>query len=134
MATLARADLEFDPTTDDAPAPAATTAVSRLDPEAVFRGMIEASGTFEIAGRVEGDVDAETLVIARGGQVTGEVAADSMTIAGAFKGTLRCKSLTITDTATVEGEIHYERVAIETGASVEANFHRINQIRLIAAE
>lgn len=122
MTAVARKDLEFVPDADTAPAAAAASVASRVDPETVVRGKIEVSGTLEVFGKVDGEIDAGTLKIEAGGSMTGEVKAEVMVIAGTFKGTLRCKFLTLTETAKVEGEIHYERLAVASGAEVEAAF------------
>jgi cytoskeletal protein CcmA (bactofilin family) len=108
--------------------PAATTdspeLISCISSGVTVVGKIIGDGTFKIFGRLEGELQASTVVIADGGQVLGEVVADDLTVGGRVKGTIHANRVKLHSTAIVEGDIFHRSLSIEQEARFEGSSRR----------
>jgi cytoskeletal protein CcmA (bactofilin family) len=82
------------------------------------RGRITGSGSIEISGRVDGDVDLTgDVVIETSGLIGANVSGRRVVVRGAVKGDLiGAESITLEDGAKVVGDVRAPRIAISQGA------------------
>ena len=74
----------------------------------------------EIAGSVDGDIQARNITILETGSVDGIVGADSVIIRGAVRGLIKARSIELFATAHVEGELRYKDLKVAPGAHMSA--------------
>jgi cytoskeletal protein CcmA (bactofilin family) len=91
--------------------------------ETVVRGSVRGSGSLEILGRVEGDVNVGgDIVLGNEAAVKGNVSGASVTIAGAVQGDVRANDAVLLERgARVVGDLTAPRVGVATGALVKGN-------------
>lgn len=110
------------------PVPPAPTAGSggrsQLSAGVSIVGEFSAPGHVELAGRIEGRVNADSVVIEPQGEIRGEVRAAAVGVKGTFEGTLSGGAVRLHATARVSGTVLYDTISIESGAEVTATFHR----------
>jgi cytoskeletal protein CcmA (bactofilin family) len=84
------------------------------------RGSVRGSGTLEIHGRVEGDVNISgEIILGDEAAVKGDVSGASITISGAVQGDVRAsESILLGRGARVVGDLTAPRVGVATGALV----------------
>jgi cytoskeletal protein CcmA (bactofilin family) len=87
-------------------------------------GKISGSGAVKILGRVEGELQGSTVLIADGAEVDGNVVAEELTVGGRVKGTIRANRVRLSSTAIVEGDIFHRSLAIEENARFEGTSRR----------
>ena len=104
--------------------PAMGTGRSQLSAGVRIVGEFQAPGHVELAGRIEGRVLADSVVIEEQGEIHGEIRAAAVGIKGVFDGTLAGGAVRLHATARVSGTIRYETLVIESGADITATFHR----------
>lgn len=87
-----------------------------------FEGLVVVHRAARIEGCVRGRVLAlRGLEVAAGAQVEGDLDADSLVVAGRVRGVIRARSrVELCATAVVEGEIHAPGVSIAEGCQVDA--------------
>lgn len=81
-------------------------------------GALSVPGSLRVEGRIDGEVEANELVILSGGTIVGDVVCDLAILHGTLSGTLQCaERLTVLSMATVEGEIVYHKeLRVDSGA------------------
>jgi len=87
-------------------------------------GKIISNGTVNIFGRVEGELQAATIVISDGAQVEGDITAEDLIIGGRVKGTVHANRVKLNNTAMVAGDIFHKSLAIEENAQFEGSSRR----------
>jgi cytoskeletal protein CcmA (bactofilin family) len=111
-----------------APAPAAASdssnGVSSISAGMTVVGKIAGSGAVKVLGRVEGELQASTVLIADGAEVEGNVVAEELTVGGRVKGTIRANRVRLSSTAIVEGDIFHRSLAIEENARFDGTSRR----------
>lgn len=100
----------------------ATGGHSTLSSDLKVTGNITSSGTVEVLGEVQGDVDARVLNIGAGGRVNGKIRAQTIEVHGKLNGSASCGEATLRSSATAEVQITYNTLVIENGAEVEGKF------------
>ncbi len=105
-------------------APAGQGGRSHLAPGAHVAGDLTVPGLIELVGRVEGRLNADSVVIEDRGSVEGEVHAATVVVRGEFNGTLTAGAVRLHSTARVTGRILYDTLSIESGAEVTATCSR----------
>lgn len=101
--------------------------VSTLAHGVLVTGNIVSEGTFQIFGRVTGDIHASHLLVKKGAQVEGNIVAQETVIHGACKGIIRSNSVKLQDMAAVEGEIYSKSLTIEQDAQFEGVSRRLDK-------
>src|SRR5713226_1453554 len=76
-------------------------------------GKVTGKGTVRVSGRIEGDVQASTVLINDGGQVEGDIVAEELTVGGRVKGTIRAHRVKLNGSAVVEGDIFHRSLSVE---------------------
>jgi cytoskeletal protein CcmA (bactofilin family) len=104
--------------------PEAMGAVSSISSGMTVVGKIVGEGAVKIFGRVEGDLQASTVLICEGAQVEGNVVAQELTISGCFKGTIHAVRVKLLGGAEVNGDIFNRSLSIEENARFEGSSRR----------
>jgi len=87
-------------------------------------GKLVGEGAVKIYGRIEGELQASSIVICEGAQIEGDVVAKELTIAGRVKGTIHAGKVKLQSSAVVEGDIFHRSLAIEENARFEGMSRR----------
>ena len=98
--------------------------LSFIGPDVVVSGNVAAKGQIHIDGRVDGNVQCETLVQGGGGTIAGHIVADAAHLAGLVDGTVKARLVTLEATARVTGDVSYETLSIAAGAAIEGRLTR----------
>lgn len=103
--------------------------ISTISSAITVIGKIAGSGTLQIFGRVEGELQASKLLISDGAEVEGNVVAEELTVGGRVKGTIHASRVKLSSTANVEGDIFHRSLAIEENARFEGTSRRDDSIK-----
>jgi len=94
-----------------------------------LNGKIEAPGSVQVNGAIEGDVSAQDIRIGVSGRVNGSLAAQNIDLAGhAGQSISAVKHLIIRSGATVTGNIKYQTIEIESGARIEGSLESNDRV------
>jgi cytoskeletal protein CcmA (bactofilin family) len=84
-----------------------------------FKGELNVQGTLRVDGRVEGQLDADYLILSESAVVKGEVKAKRLIIGGTIDGCIRAQELVeIKSNGRVLGDIFTQKLAISEGGEV----------------
>ena len=92
-----------------------------------IRGTVEFSGTLNIEGFIQGDVDAASeskseVAVLEHGKVEGEIRAPRVIVNGRVKGDIYSfDQLYIASKAVIEGSVHYRLIEMEKGAQISGS-------------
>ncbi|GAB3444239.1 bactofilin family protein [Insolitispirillum peregrinum] len=92
---------------------------SYLAPDLVVRGRIQCSGVVEIDGAMQGDIQAETLVVGPQGRISAAIDANTALVGGKVDGVLKSRAVTFAQGCDFNGEVQYEALGVEPEASVQ---------------
>jgi cytoskeletal protein CcmA (bactofilin family) len=98
--------------------------VSSINRGMTVVGKVFGKGTLHISGRIEGELQALSVLIDEGAQVEGDIVAEQLTIGGEVKGTIHANRVKLNSTAVVEGDIFHRSLAIEENARFEGSSRR----------
>jgi cytoskeletal protein CcmA (bactofilin family) len=98
--------------------------VSSISSAMTVVGKISGSGAVQVFGRVEGELQASTILIYDGAEVEGNVVADDLTVGGRIKGTIHANRVKLNSTADVQGDIFHRSLSIEENARFEGTSRR----------
>lgn len=107
--------------------------LSFIGTDIVISGNVTGTGQLHIDGRVEGDVECETLIQGEGGTIAGHIACGTVHLAGLVDGTVKARVVTLEPTARVTGDLSYETLSIAAGATIEGRLTRKEAGGAIAA-
>jgi len=80
-------------------------------------GKVSVKGTIRIDGIVEGDVQADWVVVGVSGKILGNTRARGMVVGGSVEGNIEAtETVELKEKATMVGEIHAPKLAISEGA------------------
>jgi len=88
-------------------------------------GNIEAEGSVELNGQIEGELHCTVLFISHTAEVTGTVDADRVIVDGKIQGPIRGGDVLLKSKARVRGDIHCNTLTVEKGACVEGRLVRV---------
>ena len=97
-------------------------------------GNLVCEGDIDVQGTVQGDIEAKSVTIENDARVDGSIQAESLIVSGTVEGGMEASSISLTSTATVTGEIIHETLSVDPGASLEARLSRISKEKRIAAQ
>lgn len=84
------------------------------------KGSISTKGTLRIDGNVEGDVEADWLVLSDKAHLTGDVVAAGIIVAGTIDGHLTAKDIVeVKNKGCVKGDIMTGKLTVSEGGYVE---------------
>ena len=98
--------------------------LSFIGPDVIVSGDVTGTSQLHIDGRVDGNVNCETLVQGNGGTIAGHIVADAAHLAGLVDGTVKARMVTLEPTARVTGDVTYETLSIAAGAAIEGRLSR----------
>jgi cytoskeletal protein CcmA (bactofilin family) len=98
--------------------------LSFIGADVVVSGDVAAKSQIHIDGRIDGNVQCETLVQGGGGTIAGNITADAAHLAGLVDGTVKARLVTLEATARVTGDVTYETLSIAAGAAIEGRLTR----------
>jgi len=89
-----------------------------------IRGNLESKGEVQIDGAIDGDVNAQRIVVGQEARIKGNLMADDVVVRGAVAGSIRGNKVTLLAASHVEGDIVHGVLAIERGAYFEGKSRR----------
>ena len=97
-------------------------------------GNLVCEGDIDVQGTVQGDIEAKSVTVENDARVDGSIQAQSLIVSGTVEGGMEASSISLTSTATVSGEIVHETLSVDPGATLEARLSRISKEKRIAAQ
>jgi cytoskeletal protein CcmA (bactofilin family) len=92
---------------------------SFLGKNSLFKGDLNVQGTLRIDGRIEGQLEADHLILSESAVVKGEVKAKRLIVGGTVDGSIDAQDLVeIKSKGKVLGDIFTRRLAISEGGEV----------------
>ena len=88
-------------------------------------GDIHSDGEVQIDGTINGNINANILIIGESAQVIGEITAETVRIHGRVTGQVQANSVSLAKTAHILGDVLHGNIAIEQGAFLEGHCRRI---------
>jgi cytoskeletal protein CcmA (bactofilin family) len=80
-------------------------------------GKVSVKGTIRVDGIVEGDVEADWVVVGEAGKIQGNTRARGVVVGGSVEGNIEAaESVELREKATMVGEIHAPKLGISEGA------------------
>jgi len=80
-------------------------------------GKVSVKGTIRVDGIVEGDVEADWVIVGETGKILGNTRARGMVVGGSVEGNIEAtETVELREKATMVGEIHAPKLAISEGA------------------
>lgn len=99
---------------------------SIIGADLTIKGNLESNAAVQIDGRVEGDIQSQTVTIGEGAQVDGSIAAETVIIYGNMQGEIKASMVQLMSNARVTGDIIHRSLAVEAGASIEGHLRRMD--------
>ena len=97
-----------------------------IGPDTGLKGQVRRCHRLEIRGAFEGDIEAGTVVVHRGGRCLGSLKVDSAEVHGNLEGTVRVRNLiSIRSTGSVVGNVQYGSLALEPGGELSAEVRNV---------
>ena len=91
-------------------------------------GKIVGHGPVMIFGRVKGELQASTVVIAEGAEVEGDIVAEELTISGRVEGTIHANRVKLNSTAVIDGDIFHRSLVMDENAQFEEASRRLEDV------
>lgn len=113
-----------DPTSAPNPALPASNTKSVFSSDLRISGEISSSGDIEMAGEIDGNINARHVIIGVEGRVNGALKAAAVEVKGQLDGTVDAGSFTLRNTAHVSADVTYGALVIESGAQIDGRFAR----------
>jgi cytoskeletal protein CcmA (bactofilin family) len=83
-------------------------------------GKVSVKGTIRIDGIVEGDLQADWVVVGETGKILGNTRTRGMVVGGSVEGNIEAtETVELKEKATMVGEIHAPKLAISEGAAFD---------------
>lgn len=100
------------------------TGLSFIGPEVVVAGSLTTSAQVQVDGRIDGDLNCETLSMGESGVIAGDIRAEEARIAGLVEGKVSARVVTVEATGRITGDVSYDTISIAAGAQIEGRFAR----------
>jgi len=82
-----------------------------------IEGKVSVKGTIRVDGTVEGDIQADWVVVGVTGKILGDTRTRGMVVGGSVEGNIEAtETVELREKATMVGEIHAPKLAISEGA------------------
>tara|TARA_S200000501_G_C20579957_1_gene636811 strand:- start:5 stop:388 length:384 start_codon:yes stop_codon:yes gene_type:complete len=107
---------------------ASNQSVSVISDEITIVGNINSTGDLVINGKVDGEINCDSLEIGPNGDVKGSIKAEFCLVSGNIEGKLSAKSINVSSTGNLNGRISYGKLEIENGANVEIKLRKTKQL------
>lgn len=93
--------------------------LSNLEESLTVRGIIDTDGELHVLGKVLGRINADRLVLGRGGYVEGDIVARDVWLGGRLNGRVFALNVTVDSTADITGRIFHHTVTVASGARID---------------
>jgi cytoskeletal protein CcmA (bactofilin family) len=101
-----------------APAKAGQGVPSLISADLTIIGNLISTGDLQIDGRIEGEVESQSLTVGETAQVKGSLKAAQIRLSGQMDGVIRGRHVELTRSARVKGDVVYGDLTIEAGAQI----------------
>jgi cytoskeletal protein CcmA (bactofilin family) len=99
-------------------------AASFIAADFAIEGQLRSTGRIEVAGSINGRIEADELIVLASGVVEGEVICRLLAVAGTITGTISTHELHVHDTGRVDAAIETGGITVEPGALFEGQVRR----------
>ncbi len=90
----------------------------------LIKGNIETDHTIQIHGTVNGNINAETIIIGRGGHVIGDITARALFLHGSLKGNATINTVNVFSNAKMSGTLFYKTLNITGNTGLECKLEK----------
>jgi len=98
---------------------------SIIGADVVIQGNVISQGLIQLDGKIEGEININSLTIGEQGWVDGNIDAQEVTVKGKVTGSINAIKVTLEKTAQVTGDINHKTISIESGAQIDASIKQI---------
>jgi cytoskeletal protein CcmA (bactofilin family) len=92
---------------------------SRLARSLIVRGRLDTDGELQVDGSVQGEINADRVVIGAYGDIEGDIVARDVHIGGRLNGRVFALNVTLDSSADITGRIFHNTVTVAKGARIE---------------
>src|SRR3974390_129095 len=92
---------------------------SHLGRAITVKGVLDTDGELYIHGNVQGQINADRLVLGSGGYVEGDIGAGEVRIGGRLRGRVFAFTVALDSSADITGRIFHHIVTVEKGAKID---------------
>ena len=92
-----------------------------ISADLVVVGDINSPGDVQLEGKIQGDVRSASLTVGPAGRIEGDVFAESVAVFGEITGKVSARSVLVTATGRVDGGLIVESLTVETGGHFEGH-------------
>lgn len=89
-----------------------------------IKGNIETDHTVQIHGTVNGNINAEIIIIGRGGHVIGDISAKTLFLHGSLKGNATINTVNVFSNAKMTGTLYYNTLNITGNTGLECKLEK----------
>jgi len=108
------------------PAPLSKNATpSIIGTDVVIQGNVISQGLIQLDGKIEGEININSLTIGEQGWIDGNIEAQEVTVKGKVTGSINAIKVILEKTAQVTGDINHKTISIEAGAQIDASIKQI---------
>jgi cytoskeletal protein CcmA (bactofilin family) len=97
---------------------------SLISADLTIIGNLISTGDLQIDGRIEGEVESQTLTVGETAQVKGSLKAKQVRVSGQMDGVIRGQHVELTRSARVKGDVVHDDLTIEAGAQIVGEVRR----------
>lgn len=90
----------------------------------LIKGNIDTDHTIQIHGTVNGNINAETIIIGRGGNVIGDITARTLFLHGSLKGNASINTVNVFSNAKMSGTLFYKTLNITGNTGLECKLEK----------
>ena len=83
-----------------------------------IKGNINTTGEIIIDGNIEGNIEADAIVVGKSSIIIGDITVNKITIFGKVEGTIKANCVKLKETAFVNGDVFNKEITIENGAFI----------------
>lgn len=98
---------------------------SIIGADVTIQGSVISQGLIQLDGKVEGEININSLTIGEQGWVDGNIDAQEVTVKGKVTGTIKAIKVTLEATAQIQGDMNHKTISIESGAQIDATIKQI---------
>jgi cytoskeletal protein CcmA (bactofilin family) len=106
---------------------------SIIGSDLMVNGNLSSDGAVQIDGRVQGDINSQTITVGESAEINGVLTAETITVSGTIEGKIVAQSVHLMSNARVTGDIVHQSISVEAGASIEGYLSRMDSERTVQA-
>ena len=95
-----------------------------------IKGELHCSGSLDIEGYIEGNINGNVVTIREEGEVNGNIIAKTLNLKGKFDGKIKSERINIAANADIKGTLEYVSLCVEDGAKIEGDLKKINEVKV----